>query len=512
MITGETDQSSVSRNVQPYLTDDDLARLAAPGRWLPDWLMLRIPRFHLPAPLAMAIMAAALLGALITPRLAMNQRTGMVIAAAILGLAGILMVIKWRILGLMALPIVSLMVPFAIGTGSQTGINAAVLWLGMLLGLWLLDMIARKRQIRLSPYRPVIVSLIFGVVVVLAFGFGQLPWFATRSATLSAQIGGLLIFLMSIGAFLLVAHQIRTTAELKWMILVFLGVGFVFFTIRLFPITIAKPIIDKIFVRQAVLGAAFYVWLIAIAASQALYNRELPRVWRIVLVVLVLMFFYVTMKADERSWVSGWLPSLAVLFTVILLGRPKWGVFMVIIGCLILILNTGVITGLFVEGDNTYSTISRLAAWKIMAEIIKVNPIFGLGMANYYWYTPLFPIMGYKINFNSHNNYIDLIAQTGLVGLFCYLWFMGELSFLGWRMRLQVPDGFPRAYVIGALGGLVGTLVLAMLGDWVIPFVYNIGMEGFRSSMYPFLFLGGLVALARIYNISPTRNIEAPSR
>jgi hypothetical protein len=33
------------------------------------------------------------------------------------------------------------------------------------------------------------------------------------------------------------------------------------------------------------------------------------------------------------------------------------------------------------------------------------------------------------------------------------------------------------------------------LGDWVLPFVYNVGLAGFRSSMIGWIFLGGLVAL-----------------
>lgn len=41
-------------------------------------------------------------------------------------------------------------------------------------------------------------------------------------------------------------------------------------------------------------------------------------------------------------------------------------------------------------------------------------------------------------------------------------------------------------------------IVAGMLGDWVIPFVYNIGLGGFRASVLGWLFLGGLVALNNI--------------
>jgi hypothetical protein len=102
------------------------------------------------------------------------------------------------------------------------------------------------------------------------------------------------------------------------------------------------------------------------------------------------------------------------------------------------------------------------------------------------------------VSFNSHNNYVDIVAQTGLVGLLCFLWFLAEAALLGWRLRWRVPGGFARAYVYGALGGLAGTAVAAMLGDWVLPFFYNVGLYGFRSSVLGWLFLGGLMSLERM--------------
>jgi hypothetical protein len=62
-----------------------------------------------------------------------------------------------------------------------------------------------------------------------------------------------------------------------------------------------------------------------------------------------------------------------------------------------------------------------------------------------------------------------------------------------------IQGGFTHAYVVGALGGLAGMLVAGMLGDWMIPFVYNVGLEGFRASIFGWLFLGGLVAIEQMY-------------
>jgi hypothetical protein len=89
----------------------------------------------------------------------------------------------------------------------------------------------------------------------------------------------------------------------------------------------------------------------------------------------------------------------------------------------------------------------------------------------------------------------------GLIGLICFLWIFWEAGRLGWRLRERVPDGFAKAYVYGALGGLVGTLVACTLVDWVLPFVYNIGYNGFRASVLVWLFMGGLVSLDQMYRV-----------
>jgi hypothetical protein len=173
-----------------------------------------------------------------------------------------------------------------------------------------------------------------------------------------------------------------------------------------------------------------------------------------------------------------------------------------------------VVIAKLVSGDE-YSYSTRLDAWRIMLQIIQVNPVLGLGPSNYYSYSALFAIRGYSVSFNSHNQYIDLLAQTGIIGFSCYLWFFGEVAWMGWHLRQRVPAGFAHAYVYGALGGLCGMLVAGTLGDWVLPFVYNVGLVGMRSSLLGWLFLGGLVTLERQRSTRrshpPTRKLALPT-
>jgi hypothetical protein len=128
--------------------------------------------------------------------------------------------------------------------------------------------------------------------------------------------------------------------------------------------------------------------------------------------------------------------------------------------------------------------------------------LIGLGPANYYYYSQFFPILGWYVSFNSHNNYADMLLQTGFLGLLAFTWFAFEISRMTFRLLSFLPAGFPNAYLVGALGGLAGSLVSGMLGDWIIPFFYNIGIRGFRSSLLFWVFLGGVLALKRMVSQS----------
>jgi O-antigen ligase len=216
--------------------------------------------------------------------------------------------------------------------------------------------------------------------------------------------------------------------------------------------------------------------------------------------VLVTLYVLVVLKFEDKS---GWLSVFAGIAAIIT--ARSWRASLALVPVAIL---AALYLWTELVSTDEYSISTRFDAWLIMGQIIKINPVLGLGFANYYWYTPLFPIRGYAVSFNSHNNYVDIVAQTGLVGLLCLLLFFWQVGWLGWRLREQVPDGFARAYVYGALGGLAGMVVAGMLGDWVLPFFYNVGLNGFRSSMLGWLFLGGLVSLEQMVikpNLSAAR-------
>jgi hypothetical protein len=413
-----------------------------------------------------------------------SQRELTMVLLLPLGIGVVLTLLRWPPLGIIVASIAGMVVPFL----GPSGLNLTMIMVALMLGLWLLQIITRQ-HLEFATSRTLLPLLFLIVIAALSFGVGQLPWLTfALHAPLGAQLGGLSIIVLSAATFLLVANQIRDLRWLSWLTWAFVAVGTLSLLVRSVLPVLGLPTRD-LFLP---VGTVFYIWLVAMAFSQAVFNGDLHPGWRMALggVVLATIYVLAVLKFADKS---GWLSTFVCIAAIMTARSWRAGLALVPVAVLAAVyLWSGLVA------TDEYSISTRFDAWLIMAQIIKISPLLGLGFANYYWYTPLFPIRGYAVSFNSHNNYIDIVAQMGVLGLVCFLWLMWELGRLGWRLRTNVPTGFAQAYVYGALGGLAGMVVAGMLGDWVLPFFYNVGLNGFRSSMLGWLFLGGLVSVEQM--------------
>ena len=60
------------------------------------------------------------------------------------------------------------------------------------------------------------------------------------------------------------------------------------------------------------------------------------------------------------------------------------------------------------------------------------------------------------------------------------------------RLWVRSTVGSPSLWTTSVMAG---ALAIMMLADWILPFVYNIGFNGFQASLLFWLFLGGVAAL-----------------
>jgi hypothetical protein len=407
--------------------------------------------------------------------------------------SGVLFLIRRPVFGFIALVYGGLALPIAIGTGSGSAINISMMIVGLLTGLWIFDMMMRERRIYLMQSRAFLPLFLLVISAVISFGFGQLSWFISSPAPVRAQLGGVSLFILSVCAFLVTAHQVKGLRELEWIVWTFLAVSALFLVAYFVPFL--SSLITRYYTR-AVIDGMFWTWLVALSFSQAVFNNKLAKPWRAAFGMITLISLYILL-IDKREWVSGWLPALISIVVMVGIARPRLGIAGGVLLAALYFARELNPAPVVLDQDNTYSLLTRVAAWELLYKIFMVSPIIGLGPANYYFYTALFPIMGYAVYFNSHNNYVDLVLQLGVVGLACFVWFAGEIGWIVWKLRQIAPDGFAKAYIYGALGGLVATMASAMLGDWVLPFVYNVGLDGFRASVLAWVFLGGILVVKK---------------
>lgn len=71
----------------------------------------------------------------------------------------------------------------------------------------------------------------------------------------------------------------------------------------------------------------------------------------------------------------------------------------------------------------------RLDYWKVALSIFKDFPVFGCGSDNFGLLYPLYWKEGTEITQMAHNNYLQIFAETGTVGGFFFLGFVGNICF-----------------------------------------------------------------------------------
>ncbi|HOT90787.1 MAG TPA: O-antigen ligase family protein [Anaerolineae bacterium] len=398
----------------------------------------------------------------------------------------------------------ALFVPIEFKTGTEVTLNSVTLAVPVFFGMWIFHSIQQHRM-RWSGSRvdrPLLLFLLAGLLSLLVGNVLWDPAIPRPSGFTMVQLGQWAIFAFSALAFWLPAQVLCSENGLHRLTFLFLGVGGgVALAIAVFgvgyvigPVTTLAPF-----------RTPFWVVLTGLAGGQILFNPSLTNKWRGFLILVMLAVLHYAFIA-QREAVSNWVGVLAVLGVLVWLRFPRlrgWIVGGVMAMALLGILFPTLYN--FAGGDDEWivSGGSRLALIQRVIEVTLRNPITGLGPAAYRPYTANQPLVYNQAiwltpKVNSHNNYVDIFAHTGLLGLALFLWFLGELGWLGWQLSALHRSGFVGGYVNGMFAAWVGSLVIMLLLDWMLPFVYNVGFPGFQASLLVWLFLGGLVAIEQL--------------
>ncbi|HHY55687.1 MAG TPA: hypothetical protein GYA08_09645 [Chloroflexi bacterium] len=422
-------------------------------------------------------------------------------AALMGGVAGVAILRQPR-LGPLVLIIIALALPITFSTGTDVRLNPAAVFVPVLFVLWGLGALVRGAlHAPSSPVNlPLLLFLLGGLV---SLGVGLVTWdplVPRRESFIIVQLAQWAIFVFSAMAFWLTAILAQDGRWLSRITVVFLVVGGFLALLRVVPLL--RPVFDVV-TTGAVDRAPFWLLLGALAGGQLLFNRGLHFTGRIALLAILAITAYYAFFL-EREGASTWV-GVAVAWAVLgWLRFPRWRASLVVI--LLLLTGVGLLFPVlweFAGGDAEWllSGESRLILIERVLEVTMRNPLLGLGPAAYRVYASWQPLVmaGSRLWLgsvvSSHNNYVDLFAHGGAVGLALFAWFVAAYARVAFSLRRRHRTGFAAGYVNAMLAAGAGALVIMLLADWMLPFVYNIGFHGFQASVLVWLFLGGIVAL-----------------
>jgi hypothetical protein len=417
--------------------------------------------------LALAWIAAGLLGAWSAA------------AAAILpGLAGVLgialMALKPEWIPAVAL-VVAMFIPFSLETGTQSRVPASLIFVPLALVLWGWALLGRNQRLaRWRGTRPIVgfmiacaLSLLLGRILLSASLF-------TRTGFEQVQLAQLAVMVASPLVLLLTASVLQQPFQVKAVVGIFL-LGVI--------VSVPAWLLDYPLVPSVNNLGMFSMWAGVLCWSLCWTPGRLQPGLRLLclalFIAIVYQFFY-----KGLTWFSGWVPLGVAVLVCSLLRSPRLALAVALGFAGLLQAHWDSITAKYLVFN-----VNRPDIWQRYLELFLENPIFGIGPASYALQ------FSQAFSYSSHNNYLDIMTQTGLIGFVFYMWIFVELLLAFLRGERRTGDPFTRAFLLACIGALAGLAVAMMQGDWVIPFVYNQTIAGFSYTIYNWLMLGAGLGL-----------------
>ena len=105
--------------------------------------------------------------------------------------------------------------------------------------------------------------------------------------------------------------------------------------------------------------------------------------------------------------------------------------------------------------DANYALIERLAHWQAAINMLTDHPWTGVGFSNYQPVYEQYRLLNWPMPLgHAHNIYLNVAAETGLIGLGCYLLLWISIFVVTLR-AIRRAQGFDRAVAVGLLGAWV---------------------------------------------------------
>jgi len=211
----------------------------------------------------------------------------------------------------------------------------------------------------------------------------------------------------------------------------------------------------------------------------------------------LLLFTLVAIVAGLlASWSrGGWMGFAAALLAIVIAlpRRSLWGIVLVavvVVGGLGLY-TTGLLpesiasrlTG-FLEytrfedvrgagiNDANYAVIERMAHWQSALSMWRAHFWLGVGFGCYEPAYPAYRLTNWPLALgHAHNYYLNLLAETGILGLLAYLVWFGSVMIALWRASRRLT-GWPRGLALGLIGAWTHLAVHSLVDNLLVNNVH----------------------------------------
>jgi O-antigen ligase len=420
-----------------------------------------------------------------------NQLIAVLILGMLIGLALMLYLSEHLNWGIVLLMITAAFTPLSLPTGTSSRLVDSMLVTMIFVGLWVLRMFIVERRFHLvkSPANLPILGWIAASIFSLFWGtvfrdHDVVIW----STFPMVQVGSLVLMVMLPGAFLLVANFGRNEKILKvitWLMILAGIVGLVSHFLN---------------VNTVNTGGLMSMWAVSVSLALALFQPSLGKLLRFMLVAHA-AGWVVWSFVLNISWVTGWLPILTVIGILVFMRSRKLFFTLVAVMLVVVFVFRDYYMARITD-ESKISGVTRFAAWEVNWRVTGQHPLFGTGPGGYAaYYMSYFP----KEAMATHNNYIDVVAQTGLVGMLFWLWFFGVICWQGFKLarRLKGRGDFLEGLANAAFAGAAACVVIMGFGDWLLPFAYTQTIAGFDYAVFSWMFMGAIVAIDHIVPAVP---------
>jgi O-antigen ligase len=408
--------------------------------------------------------------------------------------------------GVVFLIVIMMTLRVGFSTGTASTVPLSLLFPGLLVGLWLIKM-TLDRNIRFLPSGLNLPSIIFLALVILSMFWSRFfldPQVIITDRFFTVQLGTIGVTLFSILLCIFCFNVVRQPIIVKicyWLSIAgslwYLPTYFIESLHSQSSDVTSTADVSLVYLSRLVNTAGLFpMWICAITLALLLFCRDLSK-WQRFFMVLALSGWLFRLFILTIARVTGWLPTLIALMVVVLIYSRKWFLVVCLIGAILICLNFQFVYDAVVVTKQQEGTLdsatSRDKLWSQAFKVALLHPILGTGPAGYANYYMTY----YRdLALSTHNNYLDMLLQYGILGLTAFLWLCLSIIKELWKFsKLHLTGTFDKAFTLGAFAGACGMLPAMWLGDWVIPFAYNQTIAGFNYTGYSWLFIGLALAL-----------------